>query len=622
MPKVLIDVEARYAQAIDGIERVAKAGEQTARRLDTAFSSAKAGIVGLVGALSVDALMSKFVSVVNSMNALDDASNKTGASVEELSSLLNTLKPYGASLDSISTAAGNLARSMNAAGNSGSKQAEAFKALGIATKDSQGSLRSTTDVLIEIAKAFDGYADGTNKMALAQALLGRSGADLLPMLKDLAEAKRQDASVTTEAAAQAEQLNVELRRMDQQIDKLWQGIASSLVPQIANMIEQFNKGREAAGGFWSAIFRYGLSAPSDPSDKIAETIKKIQKLESDYARQSAPESGFFGRGARAASESRKSKIQADIDQARKDLEYYQLLFRQQLGDTKNPFDAARPKPDAPKISGPAAGGAGKSAQQPGTFTDYETRIKQQIGQLFESSDVTKAAEYLDKLKQIDRMFFDGQISSELYESAIASLSRTTTKAGADGAAALEAQAQKWRDVIDPTREYYRKIEAIDELVRNGALSKTEGSQATSKVMESLARLQRENAAATKDGIDLAKDLGVTFNSAFEEAVFGAGRLSGALKGLAQDLSRLVLRKTLLEPLVGSLMKAFAGPSGGGVDVSDLGIGSAALKSSTRTAAGIVQYNTFTGGASPAEMAIWADRTKNATLQAVAERERR
>ena len=622
MPAVLIDIESRFAKALDGLDRVAKAGEQTGRRLDAAFSTAKAGIAGLVGALSVDALVSKFKNVVDGMDALNDASDKTGASVEDLSSLLNTLKPYGASLENITTATGQLAKAMDAAGDSGSKQAEAFKALNISTKDARGNLRGTTDVLGDIARAFDGYADGTNKTVLAQVLLGKSGAELLPMLKDLAGAEKQSASVTSEAAAQAEKFNVELARLALESEKLWQSLASKLVPQITDMIEQFNKGREAAGGFWSAIFRYGLSAPSDPSDKIAETIKKIQKLESDYARQSAPESGFFGRGARAASESRKSKIQADIDQARKDLEYYQLLFRQQLGDTKNPFDAARPKPDAPKISGPAAGGAGKSAQQPGTFTDYETRIKQQIGQLFESSDVTKAAEYLDKLKQIDRMFFDGQISSELYESAIASLSRTTTKAGADGAAALEAQAQKWRDVIDPTREYYRQIEAIDELVRNGALSKTEGSQATSKVMESLARLQRENAAATKDGIDLAKDLGVTFNSAFEEAVFGAGRLSGALKGLAQDLSRLVLRKTLLEPLVGSLMKAFAGPSGGGVDVSDLGIGSAALKSSTRTAAGIVQYNTFTGGASPAEMAIWADRTKNATLQAVAERERR
>lgn len=623
MPAVLIDIESRFAKALDGLDRVAKAGEQTGRRLDAAFSTAKAGIAGLIGALSVDALVGKFKSVVDSMDALNDASDKTGASVEDLSSLLNTLKPYGASLENITTATGQLAKAMDAAGDSGSKQAEAFKALNISTKDARGNLRGTTDVLGDIARAFDGYADGTNKTVLAQVLLGKSGAELLPMLKDLAGAEKQSASVTSEAAAQAEKFNVELARLALESEKLWQSLASKLVPQITNMIEQFNKGKEAAGGFWSALGRYGLSMPGDPSAKISETLQKLQGLEKDLARQDNPESGgFFGRGARTAAENRKSKIQADIDQARKDLEYYQLLFRQQLGDTKNPFDAARPKPDAPKISGPAAGGAGKSAQQPGTFTDYETRIKQQIGQLFESSDVTKAAEYLDKLKQIDRMFFDGQISSELYESAIASLSRTTTKAGADGAAALEAQAQKWRDVIDPTREYYRQIEAIDELVRNGALSKTEGSQATSKVMESLARLQRENAAATKDGIDLAKDLGVTFNSAFEEAVFGAGRLSGALKGLAQDLSRLVLRKTLLEPLVGSLMKAFAGPSGGGVDVSDLGIGSAALKSSTRTAAGIVQYNTFTGGASPAEMAIWADRTKNATLQAVAERERR
>ena len=58
MPAVLIDIESRFAKALDGIDRVAKAGEQTGRRLDAAFSTAKAGISGLVGALSVDALVS------------------------------------------------------------------------------------------------------------------------------------------------------------------------------------------------------------------------------------------------------------------------------------------------------------------------------------------------------------------------------------------------------------------------------------------------------------------------------------------------------------------------------------------------------------------------------------
>ena len=141
MPSVVIDVEARVAQALDNLERVGQAGADAAKKMNAAFAVAKASIVGLVSAVSVDALVGKFNDAVSSLAKLDDAAEMTGASVESLSSILNTLKPSGIGLDQITDVAGKLTRAMQGADEETGKAAKAFEALGIETRDTAGNLR-------------------------------------------------------------------------------------------------------------------------------------------------------------------------------------------------------------------------------------------------------------------------------------------------------------------------------------------------------------------------------------------------------------------------------------------------------------------------------------------------
>jgi len=67
-------------------------------------------------------------------------------------------------------------------------------------------------------------------------------------------------------------------------------------------------------------------------------------------------------------------------------------------------------------------------------------------------------------------------------------------------------------------------------------------------------------ALDKDKIDEAKsaaeELGLTFSSAFEDAVVGGKKFSEVLKGLASDIQRIVLRKTVTEPLANSFTGLF------------------------------------------------------------------
>lgn len=55
--------------------------------------------------------------------------------------------------------------------------------------------------------------------------------------------------------------------------------------------------------------------------------------------------------------------------------------------------------------------------------------------------------------------------------------------------------------------------------------------------------------------DLGKELGMTFQSAFENAVVGGKNLSDVLKGIDEDVARIIIRQTISAPLAGAISKA-------------------------------------------------------------------
>jgi hypothetical protein len=69
----------------------------------------------------------------------------------------------------------------------------------------------------------------------------------------------------------------------------------------------------------------------------------------------------------------------------------------------------------------------------------------------------------------------------------------------------------------------------------------------------------------KDVSAAANDLGLTFSSAFEDAIVGGRKLSDVLKGLEQDILRIVTRQLVTKPLGDAVTGAVSGAmSGGGV----------------------------------------------------------
>jgi len=122
--------------------------------------------------------------------------------------------------------------------------------------------------------------------------------------------------------------------------------------------------------------------------------------------------------------------------------------------------------------------------------------------------------------------------------------------------------------------YQRRLERLGDLAeraeRAGRPIPTEtiareGERALNELEEAEQRIKR----STENTRDAARELGFAFSSAFEDAIVRGARLSEVLKGLLQDMTRIIARRTITEPL-GNAASAGLSSIGAGNWLNDIG----------------------------------------------------
>lgn len=139
-------------------------------------------LAGLGVAISAAGFTRMIRESINAADAMAKLSQRTGVSVENLSTLAPITGLAATSMEALSKGMARLSLAMNEA-DGGSKTHKAmFAQLGIAYTDTAGNLRSVDTVLLDLAAVFKTMPDGPEKAAIAMELFGRSGTELIPFL--------------------------------------------------------------------------------------------------------------------------------------------------------------------------------------------------------------------------------------------------------------------------------------------------------------------------------------------------------------------------------------------------------------------------------------------------------
>lgn len=196
---------------------------------DKAWATAKMAVTGLLGAMSVGVFTSWIKSGIDAADAAFQISQKTGLATKDVAGLQLAFKLGIGSSDGMTASMAKLSKGI-AEGNT------AFQVLGVRTKNADGSLRSTKDVLYDTADAFAGIKDGAGKTALAMDIFGKSGAELLPMLNGGADGLREMAEMAEKLGLVIDKDTGEAAdRFNDTLDLLGmsgKGVASQLAAQL------------------------------------------------------------------------------------------------------------------------------------------------------------------------------------------------------------------------------------------------------------------------------------------------------------------------------------------------------------------------------------------------------
>jgi hypothetical protein len=214
LAKLVVRLEAQTAQYMAGMQ----AAEQRLARFNKQATVFAAGVGAAIGQALVG-LAGRFVDMgkaaIDNADNLNKLSQATGVSVEALSQLQFAADLSGLSTEELAASLSKLSRAGVEAASGSRAQVDAFERLGVSVKNTDGSLKSTEELLLDVAQAFSQLEDGLAKNALAQDLFGKSGAKMIPFLnagRDGIAALRKEAdalglTITSSTAQSAERFN-------------------------------------------------------------------------------------------------------------------------------------------------------------------------------------------------------------------------------------------------------------------------------------------------------------------------------------------------------------------------------------------------------------------------------
>ena len=224
------------AKSLGGLKKGAEnasGGLQSMLTSAGGLSGALGSLVPLVSGVGLAAMAKGAIDAADNMN---DLSQKTGVSVERLSQFDQAAKMSGTTLEAVGGAMVKLGR--NLAESDTGPAAQALKQLGISATDANGKLKTTDQVVLDVADRFAKMPDGAQKSALAIQLFGKSGADMIPLLNGGRKAVESlSVTMTGKFAKGADEVNDKMVSLQTKLVELSVKLGTALMPVLMRVTD-------------------------------------------------------------------------------------------------------------------------------------------------------------------------------------------------------------------------------------------------------------------------------------------------------------------------------------------------------------------------------------------------
>lgn len=254
-----------------------------------------------VGVLGLVALAGKAADAAAELKRTGEA---VGLTVEEVQSLGFAASQNGSSIEEMNKALTRLSVNLGKANAGEAEAIRKFEDYGIAIKDAEGNLLSTSAVLDQIANRIQAAGGGADAAAIAFELLGKSGVGLVQTLGDGAEGLEQLKRLAMESGdVISTEANDAIVELTDTLNRGLGGALSFITDKIGKMILGLKQMSVFAGELTSGINIGDLAAAMNNPLKALSVLAKMRENTD----------GAFNSAARVAQqENSAAAIQAQV----------------------------------------------------------------------------------------------------------------------------------------------------------------------------------------------------------------------------------------------------------------------------------------------------------------------
>ena len=291
---------------------------------------ARTAFAVVIGTTSVAALRDFVTQTLETSAALQGLAEQTGASATALSGFAPVATISGTAMDAIGGSLAKLSKGLAGVDDETAGATKALQFLGIRAKDASGNLRDPAGVMNDVALKLSEFEDGAGKTALAMELFGKSGASMLPFLKDLAENQDLNIRLTAQQIEEADNASKALARMKAETSFVAQTLVTAAIPSMTVLAQELKQvlfgTQDAVGGIqrlrtegslttWAQNTAYAIAVVIDALRGIGQTIKSVigsfQAVWADIELAGTFLAG--GEGLNPFSEENRARLKAALD---------------------------------------------------------------------------------------------------------------------------------------------------------------------------------------------------------------------------------------------------------------------------------------------------------------------
>lgn len=604
------------AEFVDGLTK----SEYQARKFVRDLTGATTRAIGTFAAIGTAAAgaLAALGAAAETIAIYQDLGDVMGTTAENAAALQLAADISSTSLDTVAAASVKLTSALSKTDDEGKGAGAALKIIGLELKAFK-ELDPVTQ-FEQVAFALAGIEEGTKRTAIATALYGKSGAQLIPFLNDLAETGGRQVRLTQEQIRAADEYAKAYARVKSELSAVAQVAIAESIPaatalatelsavakaifgineeggrlQASNAVREFASDAavaiavvvEGAIGAAKAIRAIGGSFQAVGAD-IGQAASVARALANFGPGQGIEETGRLINEASA----KRDAVVREANQRYIDLWNYDGTrisdaIRQALSAEQRTLNRVQsdPRELARRGRGPAtlrqidiSGLAnGTSTTQTKAADEAQRYLEGLQKQLQATQDLSVAETVLADIRA-GRL---GKVSADQQQALLGVAQQIDAAKRLQSQ--LQAEAQQERDLADERKriaddarasyeatrtpierlniELARQQKLLDEL---GPAYRDTYERATNAAQDAYEAASKVPEALEKSKT-LADELGLSFTSALEDAIVSGAGLREILKGIEQDIIRIVTRKVVTEPLGKAITDAIGGNGGGGL----------------------------------------------------------